>query len=54
MTDLVTLITGASAGIGLELARVFASNGHRLALVDRQGDQLLLLSNEIVAAGRSA
>ena len=54
MTDLVTLITGASAGIGLELARVFASNGHRLALVDRQGDQLLLLSNELVAAGGSA
>jgi short-subunit dehydrogenase len=34
MTDRVTLITGASAGIGAELARVFASKGHRLALVD--------------------
>jgi len=54
MTNLVTLITGASAGIGTELARVFASNGHRLALVDRRGDRLITLGNEIVAAGRSA
>jgi uncharacterized protein len=53
MTNLVTLITGASAGIGTELARVFASNGHRLALVDRRGDRLITLGNEIVAAGRS-
>ena len=29
MTERVTLITGASAGIGTELARVFASKGHR-------------------------
>jgi short-subunit dehydrogenase len=47
----VTLITGASAGIGTELARVFASNGHRLALVDRRGDRLTTLADEIVAAG---
>jgi short-subunit dehydrogenase len=47
----VTLITGASAGIGAELARVFASNGHRLALVDRRGDRLTTLASEIVAAG---
>src|SRR5436190_2004783 len=51
MTDCVTLITGASAGIGAELARVFASNGHRLALVDRRGDRLATLASEIVAAG---
>ena len=54
MTNLVTLITGASAGIGAELARVFASNGHRLALVDRRGDRLIPMGNEIVAAGSSA
>jgi|KBSSwiStaDraftv2_1062776.scaffolds.fasta_scaffold1023913_2 hypothetical protein len=30
----------AATGIGTELARVFASNGHRLALVDRRGDRL--------------
>lgn len=51
MTILVTLITGASAGIGTELARVFASNGHRLALVDRRVDRLIALGNEIAARG---
>ena len=35
MTERVTLITGASAGIGAELARVFAAKGHRVALVAR-------------------
>ena len=54
MTDRVTLITGASAGIGTELARVFASKGHRLALVDRRGDRLTTLSSEIVVAGGTA
>src|SRR5260370_40031925 len=54
MTDLVTLITGASAGIGTELARVFSSSGHRLALVDRRGDRLTMLASEIVAAGGTA
>src|SRR3981081_2342834 len=54
MTDRVTLITGASAGIGTELARVFASKGHRLALVDRRGDRLAALANEIAAEGGPA
>jgi len=51
VTDRVTLITGASAGIGAELARVFASKGHRLALVARRADRLETLAGEIVAAG---
>jgi short-subunit dehydrogenase len=50
----VTLITGAAAGIGCELARVFAAKGHRLALVDRHGDRLAALGREIVAAGGTA
>jgi short-subunit dehydrogenase len=54
MTYRVTLITGASAGIGTELARVFASKGHRTALVDRLGDRLATLAGEIVAAGGTA
>ena len=54
MTERVTLITGASAGIGTELARVFASNGHRLALVARRADRLAALAGEIAAAGRAA
>jgi short-subunit dehydrogenase len=51
VTERVTLITGASAGIGTELARVFASNGHRLALVARRADRLATLAGEIAAAG---
>jgi short-subunit dehydrogenase len=50
VTERVTLITGASAGIGTELARVFASNGHRVALVARRADRLATLAGEITAA----
>jgi len=54
VTERVTLITGASAGIGTELARVFASNGHRVVLVARRADRLSTLANEIVASGGAA
>jgi short-subunit dehydrogenase len=51
MAERVTLITGASAGIGAELARIFAANDHRLALVARRADLLHTLADEIVSAG---
>jgi uncharacterized protein len=51
VTECVTLITGASAGIGSELARVFASHGHRVVLVARRAERLETLAGEIVAAG---
>src|SRR5664280_70090 len=47
----VTVITGASAGIGVALARVFARNGHEVALVARREDRLWALADEIAATG---
>lgn len=41
------LITGASFGIGLELARIFAREGHNLVLVARSGDKLRQLAGEL-------
>jgi uncharacterized protein len=54
VTERVALITGASAGIGTELARVFASHGHRVALVARRADRLEALASEIKTAGGAA
>ena len=47
----VAIITGASAGIGAELARVFASRGHALVLVARREARLNELAGEIAKAG---
>jgi hypothetical protein len=47
----VTVITGASDGIGAELVRVFAAKGHDLALVARRRDRLEALAAEIAAGG---
>jgi hypothetical protein len=54
VTEHVTLITGASSGIGTELARIFAANGHRLALTARRADRLGAIAHEITAAGGKA
>lgn len=48
----VVLITGASGGIGAELARVFAVNGHELVLVARRAPQMKELADSIAATGR--
>lgn len=41
------LITGASSGIGLELARIFAQHKHDLILVARSEDKLNALKTEL-------
>src|SRR5215469_1175851 len=48
----VVLITGASSGIGVALARVFAAHGHELALAARRQDRLDALAEEVAATGR--
>src|SRR5882757_2168965 len=52
MADRVTLITGASSGIGAELARIFAANGHKTVLVARREDRLNQLADDIAATGK--
>jgi uncharacterized protein len=44
------LITGASFGIGLELARIFARENHNLVLVARSADRLRQLASELEKA----
>ena len=44
------LITGASGGIGLELARIHASKGDHLVLVARSADKLSALKKDLEAA----
>jgi short-subunit dehydrogenase len=41
------LITGASSGIGKELARIHAENGGNLIIVARRGENLIELKNEL-------
>jgi short-subunit dehydrogenase len=49
----ICLITGASAGIGKALARVFARHGHALVLTARREAQLSALADEIAASGHA-
>jgi hypothetical protein len=45
--DGVTIITGASSGIGEEIAREFGRRGYRLVLVARRADRLTALAEEL-------
>ena len=46
LTDRVALITGASSGLGAEVARVLAGAGARVALVARREDRLAAVAEE--------
>lgn len=45
--NLTVLITGASSGIGLDFAHIFAKEGNDLVLVARSGDKLEHLAQEL-------
>jgi len=49
MTENTTLITGASSGIGSELARLFAADGSDVVLVARREERLVDLATAIEA-----
>ena len=48
----ITLLTGASAGIGTTLAHEFAQHGHELVLVARREERLKALANDVAARGQ--
>jgi short-subunit dehydrogenase len=50
MSHKTILITGASSGLGEEMARQFAALGHDLALCARRTDRLKALKDEVEAA----
>ena len=54
LLDKVALITGAGSGIGLETARLFASEGARVAIVDIDADAASAAKEEITAGGGQA
>ena len=47
------LITGASGGLGLEFARIFASRGYNLILAARSLDKLQAIAAELSGDGAS-
>lgn len=51
MPATTVLITGASTGIGYELAKLFARDHHNLVLVARSGDKLAQVANELQSLG---
>ncbi len=54
ITGKVVIVTGASAGIGLATARLFASHGARLVLAARSAEKLSALAQELGQAGQPA
>jgi len=50
----IAIVTGAASGIGRATARLFADEGMRVATLDRDGEGVARVADEIEAAGGSA
>lgn len=48
LNDKVVAITGASSGIGLEMAKLFAGSGAHVIMLSRNGSKLAEASNQVV------
>ena len=44
---MIVLITGATAGFGIEMARHFVARGHRVIATGRRADRLTALATEL-------
>ena len=47
LNEKVAVVTGATSGIGLEIARVFSNHGAKIIIVGRNNDKLERISKEI-------
>lgn len=54
LEDRVVLVTGASRGLGVDIARAFAARGARLALAARSAEALEQVRDELLSSGRRA
>jgi NAD(P)-dependent dehydrogenase (short-subunit alcohol dehydrogenase family) len=50
MTQKIALVTGAARGIGLATAKLFLAQGWKVAMIDRDGDELLAASADLSEA----
>ncbi|MEB3100453.1 SDR family NAD(P)-dependent oxidoreductase [Ferviditalea candida] len=50
LEDKVVAITGASSGIGLEMAKLFAANGAHVVMLSRNEQKLAEASNQVVGS----
>jgi NAD(P)-dependent dehydrogenase (short-subunit alcohol dehydrogenase family) len=50
----VAAVTGAASGIGLAVARTLVKQGHRVALLDRQGDAVRQATEDLRSNGATA
>jgi len=53
-TDRVAVVTGAASGMGLAIARQLAAQGHRIGLLDRQGEAAVRAALDLRKSGASA